>query len=1384
MSEVPADSELNFAVDDDDFMDDTGLLDMPEREGEIFPAAAGDIEQVQGNNDQQPVDEYGNPVDDAYYGDERQQLIQGEDGMYYDQYGGYYDENGQYFDAQGMPMDMSNEQEYALDGDDQRYADDQSPAEDIVATFGTAELGDAMRTIVRGDDGSEMGSAGMTQTNLLEQLRDVQYRDYFGVNSLHTAAAAGDEMEIALLLDNNNLDPNEPDAVGRTPLFYTVASNSVASAKALLSAGATCLATDTDGRSVLHWAAFHGRVKILKVLLASETAQAGHQDKEGRTPLHWACVLGGSLKALTLLLKDPKAAAFVAQVDNEEMTPLHWACYHNCPKHVAALLKSGAPVDAMDRDGKSALHWACGGKDAACAKAILSHDKNAANPRDKQQRTPLHTCMAESSIAVAQALTRTAGCDINAKDDTGRTPAHWAAALNKIACVNILVKAKADFTVTDNEGATPLHYASQHSDTDVLCTLQKASPASMDMKDNNGSTALAWAVAHGNSDATRVLLDLGANSTEPDGTGRLPLHASVFAGSIACTKLLLAHVKRTPDVDSDEENKADIDTRDTSGQTALFAACNEGHVDIADVLLDAGASPHVEDVERRRALHWAAIAGSVAIVRMLVDRGADVSSWDNRGGTALHYATFFGHDDVVAYLCECDGVDINCQDYEGISPLHWAALKGHQAILQHLLDLGAYPNFMEANGNKSTPYDYAVSGGQDECAHVLASYGGVDYPAMQDIAAVVLQQWWRVVLQQRREQDRGYVEEKSATKLVAAWRGYSARKQFRVKLQKHREYAIEGERELRNQLAADDLKVAEEAEARAMAAGKKQAAVAKSLEQAKVSDEQQRQQIARDLRTAEEAAVLQRKRTEERERRQMEQLDADKTERARRIEAERRRVAALDKAQQAMARAAKQDAERKRRLIAATEAKVAQMEQDCEQQTVPPAGSQATRRRSSTDEQATRAPKSDTKPVAEAPVAVVVDPHQQHLSVLRRRKKLVVTEKRRIHNVRVLLRSVVIIQRAWRAFKAAHPEPLTMEERLRLRQAMQPRVYKTRPRRTNSVVSVTHGATQRPSVARMLLEPLEGRNSKVLSPPPVGSNSEGTDGGNAAAETEPSLYPMGRGKPLRPIRTPGSTSPTSAGSNSYRPPHHRDGTLSNYRKGAPRRSIKVPMFDSPDEVISKSAAKPTDTELEVAALTIQLYVRKFMARRRGKGYGPSFEVRQQATRVVDVYGNKAPLEPIVSRSAKSTTHSQGRIKPGRAAYARSNNSNSRQLRQSPAKRHFKNPIGNTQPRPTATRANKTLEIYRNSRSNAIRREGPLEAPTLHYQGEYNAINKGQDSAQRQATIGTPTRRGVGAGAHSTPMLARTPDTPGTPSDKRATSSPIDRHGHTPTISVA
>jgi len=52
---------------------------------------------------------------------------------------------------------------------------------------------------------------------------------------------------------------------------------------------------DADGRTCGHWAAYHGRVALLKMFLETTDMQYSLMDKEGRSPLHWvgACQRNG-----------------------------------------------------------------------------------------------------------------------------------------------------------------------------------------------------------------------------------------------------------------------------------------------------------------------------------------------------------------------------------------------------------------------------------------------------------------------------------------------------------------------------------------------------------------------------------------------------------------------------------------------------------------------------------------------------------------------------------------------------------------------------------------------------------------------------------------------------------------------------------------------------------------------------------------------------------------------------------------------------------------------------------------------------------------------------------------------------------------------------------
>ena len=95
---------------------------------------------------------------------------------------------------------------------------------------------------------------------------------------------------------------------------------------------------------------------------------------------------------------------------------------------------------------------------------------------------------------------------------------------------------------------------------------------------------------------------------------------------------------------------------DWTGKTPLHYAAEYGNLEIAVLLLDAGANARHVDDDKATALHHAAVGGFVDVAKLLLHHGADINVKDKRAETPMDGAVFFGHTNVSDLLKEYYGI--------------------------------------------------------------------------------------------------------------------------------------------------------------------------------------------------------------------------------------------------------------------------------------------------------------------------------------------------------------------------------------------------------------------------------------------------------------------------------------------------------------------------------------------------------------------------------------------------------------------------------------------------------------------------------------------------------------------------------------------------------
>jgi ankyrin repeat protein len=186
---------------------------------------------------------------------------------------------------------------------------------------------------------------------------------------------------------------------------------------------------------------------------------------------------------------------------------------------------------------------------------------------------------------------------------------------------------------------------------------------------------------------------------------------------------------------------ADVNAAQPDGMTALHWAADHGDVELAEMLLYAGANPNaMTRIGEYTPLHIASRDGTAAIVKLLLEKGADPTArTTNSGVTPLHLAAASGNVEAVTALLD-KKVDVNAKDSEWAqTPLIFAASLNRADVIRVLLKRGANPGIMTKSLDLSKQAQLSAAAAERQ-RQVLASYDkqGQEQPTATELQAAVL----------------------------------------------------------------------------------------------------------------------------------------------------------------------------------------------------------------------------------------------------------------------------------------------------------------------------------------------------------------------------------------------------------------------------------------------------------------------------------------------------------------------------------------------------------------------------------------------------------------------------------------------------------------------
>ncbi|XP_061185021.1 ankyrin-2-like [Saccostrea echinata] len=518
--------------------------------------------------------------------------------------------------------------------------------------------------------------SNIRQTQLIEQVLAkypflVDIKDSQGSDALQSAASSGDKRAFNLLL-KFGFDPYEKDGDnGHTVLTCACQNGRLNMVKYLIEIYPASLQVHTDihGKSLLHWAAFSGKIDMFECMLNL---------LENKNLLH--------------VSSDNKPK--VNKKDNLGQSILHIAC-KNGHYDMCEYLLSRYPqlLDVCDNNGDNVLHYAARGSNVDLFNLLSSSGLNV-NYKTNKGWTVLHMCCAMGSEEMCRYLVNMYPCLISVRDNNGWTVLHSACRGGSVEIVAFLIKKGLELNALSNDGKSILHIACLSGKFEICEYLVENHSNLLDVRDRFSNSVLHDAARGGNIQIVKLLIEKGMDINTLQKDGETILHQSCRSGKMEMCRYLVNH---SSDL---------LEIRDNNGWTVLHSACRGGRIEIVSFLIQKGLDlntlsndgksilhitclngmieiceylvenyPHLLDVRDRLSnsvLHDAAWGGSVQTAKLLVEKKMEINTLQEDGETILHQCCRSGNMEMCKYLVNHFSDLLKVRDFNGWTVLHSA----------------------------------------------------------------------------------------------------------------------------------------------------------------------------------------------------------------------------------------------------------------------------------------------------------------------------------------------------------------------------------------------------------------------------------------------------------------------------------------------------------------------------------------------------------------------------------------------------------------------------------------------------------------------------------------------------------------------------------------